>query len=331
MSTVSRARGRLGPALFFGALAIGSLTVLSRADAALGPVRTAVTHRRLLPNARAASSAHGLSRAVHMVTALPSARVDVPLELSGSPAGVQYEWVPVGSLAPVAVSRPLDGPIFAPSLPGFYRMQVTTNGERRVIDSLTIGVLKPMTEKRGSTINGYRMGFYRGEGRGDFGRSPAGFLEVREGDASLPVSRHLVLEDFLTHDQQTTWPRYVAMDPRLLDKLELVFDEIGRWRGNADASTVDVDVHSGFRTPLHNRRVPRAAGDSRHQYGDAADIAVDANGDGRVTWVDVSLIARAVESVERRHPDLIGGLGLYQGGSPYAHIDVRGHRARWRG
>jgi hypothetical protein len=81
---------------------------------------------------------------------------------------------------------------------------------------------------------------------------------------------------------------------------------------------------------LHNRRVVRAATDSRHQYGDAADIAVDANGDGRITSADVGLIARAVEAVERLHPELAGGLGIYTGGSAYAHIDVRGQSVRWR-
>lgn len=264
-----------------------------------------------------------------MVTALPSTPVSIPLELSTSPEGLRYEWVPVGSLAGVAVPRPLAGPIFAPAAPGFYHLAILDGDERRVVDSLTVGVLTPMSAKRGISINGYRIGFYAGERRGDLDAAPPGFLEVRAVDVTLPVSEHLTIEDFITHDEQTTWPRYVAMDPRLLDKLELVFEEIARFRGERGAE-VDVDVHSGFRTPLHNRRVPRAAGDSRHQYGDAADVAVDANGDGRVTWVDISLIERAVERVEREHPDLVGGLGVYRGGSPYAHIDVRGRRARWR-
>jgi uncharacterized protein YcbK (DUF882 family) len=198
------------------------------------------------------------------------------------------------------------------------------------MDGVTLGVMKPMGEKRGSSINGYRIGFFRGERRGGAG-VPRGLLEVHAHESDLRVSQHFSLGDFLTNDEQTTWPRYVALDPRLLDKLELVFEEIARFRGSSDASAVDVDLHSGFRTPLHNQRVPRAASDSRHQYGDAADVAVDANGDGRVTWLDVSLISRAVDAVERDHPELVGGLGLYSRTSPYAHIDVRGARVRWRG
>jgi hypothetical protein len=39
-----------------------------------------------------------------------------------------------------------------------------------------------------------------------------------------------------------------------------------------------------------------------------------------------------VEQVERQHPDLVGGLGLYRAmgpSGPFAHIDVRGTKARW--
>ncbi len=324
------ARGaRVAPAIFFGVLAIGSLTVLSRADASLGPTRSSLV-RRAFPLVRATGLATGRSGAVHMLTSLPSALLKLPIELTSSPRGLQYEWVPMGSIAPVEVPRPLDGPLLAPSQPGFFRLAITRDGERRVIDSLTLGVLKPLAEKRGASINGYRIGYYRGERSGRH-TGPLGFLEVREHESELAVSSHLALGDFLTHDGQTSWPRYVALDPRLLDKLELVFDELARSRGRSEAGAVDVNVHSGFRTPMHNQRVQRAAGDSRHQYGDAADIAVDANEDGRVTWVDVSLIARAVEAVERAHPELAGGLGQYGGRAPYAHIDVRGQRVRWRG
>jgi uncharacterized protein YcbK (DUF882 family) len=97
---------------------------------------------------------------------------------------------------------------------------------------------------------------------------------------------------------------------------------------------VTFNVHSGFRTPSYNRRVRRAATDSRHQYGDAMDLVIDADGDGRITLNDELLVARAVDEVEAEHPELVGGLGLYTSRRykvPYVHIDTRGHRARWRG
>jgi uncharacterized protein YcbK (DUF882 family) len=233
-------------------------------------------------------------------------------------------------MVPITEERPLIGAIYAPNEPGFYRLVLTADGERRTLPEVVLGVMKPMSEKQGSSINGYRVGFWRGERRQDR-ELPPGLLEVYASDVDLPVSEHLTVGDFLTHDNQTSWPKYVALDPRLLDKLELVFDEIAARRGRKAKSDVDVSVRSGFRTPMHNQRVPRSATDSRHQFGDAADIAVDADGDGRLTSRDVTLIIRAVEVVERRHPDLVGGLGIYADGALYVHVDARGRRVRWRG
>jgi hypothetical protein len=58
----------------------------------------------------------------------------------------------------------------------------------------------------------------------------------------------------------------------------------------------------------------------------------DLNHDGRVDAADVRVIEAAVDRVERAHPELAGGLGLYREmgpSGPFAHIDVRGTRARW--
>ena len=41
---------------------------------------------------------------------------------------------------------------------------------------------------------------------------------------------------------------------------------------------IEIDVHSGFRAPEHNKRIQRAARDSQHQYGDAA-LVLDQSGD----------------------------------------------------
>jgi hypothetical protein len=41
---------------------------------------------------------------------------------------------------------------------------------------------------------------------------------------------------------------------------------------------------------------------------------------------------RAVERVEQKYPDLVGGAGVYRATGehgPFIHIDVRGSRARW--
>jgi uncharacterized protein YcbK (DUF882 family) len=321
-------------AMVFSGLALISILGLRRADAAFTSERHVPARRLLPPQAFAAATALGRSGGVKMRFAVAGEAVDFPLQLQQSPDSLTYEWIPLDGVLPVGSARALTGTLRAPERPGFYRLAVAGAGGRRIIEEVTLAVLVPFSEKRGSLLNGYRIGMYRGERRGAAASvtAPAGFIEVSEGDVQLPVSEHLSLADFLTRDDQTVWPRYAALDARLLDKLELVFAEIAKWRGGAKDSPVDVDVHSGYRTPLHNRRVNRAANDSRHQLGDAADVAVDVNRDGRISAKDIRLIERAVEVVERRHPDLAGGLGVYtRNGAPYAHIDTRGTRVRWRG
>jgi uncharacterized protein YcbK (DUF882 family) len=277
---------------------------------------------------------------VKLRVALPGEAIEFPLAVVGDPMTLRYVWVPVSDTATAVDSvRALAGAnLIAPAQPGLYRLVLVRGMQRRVVDGLTVGVLVPFSEKFGSTtLNGYRIGTYRAERRADPQRErPEGFLPVGPTELGLQITTHLRLSDFVAHDGQTTWPRYVALNPRLLDKLELVVAQLARERGTRPRLTVDfdVDVHSGFRTPLYNRLVRRAAGDSRHQYGDAADVAIDADGDGRLDARDSRLVARAVDAVERDHPDLVGGMGLYTSPryrTPYVHIDARGRRARWRG
>jgi uncharacterized protein YcbK (DUF882 family) len=234
--------------------------------------------------------------------------------------------------------RPVNGSAFiTPATPGYYRLTIVRGVDRQIISEPTVAVMVPFEQKVAGRLNGYRIGTYLAErlGRQDH---PEGFLEVRPEDAALKVSTHLRLGDFLTHDSQDdVWPKYVALNPRLLDKLELVLAKIGshaRVRAAGGEPEVAFDVHSGFRTPAHNNGVWRAALDSRHEHGDAADVAIDADGDGRVTLKDEILVARAVEQVEEEHPELVGGLGLYTSANyrtPYVHIDARGKRSRWTG
>ena len=211
---------------------------------------------------------------------------------------------------------------------------LTRNGVPQRLTEPKLAVLVPFELKLGSSLNGYQIGRYPAEWSHDEqGEKPAGFAEVHEDQLDLPLTRHLKLRDFINHDSQTRWPRYVAIDPRVLDKVELVLEELARRRGE-ERIDFDVQVHSGFRTPLHNSTVEGSARDSRHLYGDAADIAIDADGDGKLTLFDAYRVETAVDWVERMHPELAGGLGVYSSrrfATPYCHIDARGERKRWRG
>jgi hypothetical protein len=201
----------------------------------------------------------------------------------------------------------------------------------------------PFTSKVNGRLGSYRMGFWPAERRGartERYRNPAGFIRVTRDNQDMLVSEHFRLRDFLTHDQQQVWPKYLVLSEDLIDKLELVIDDL-TLHGTPVRRMV---VMSGFRTPQYNDRGVGAGGraqDSRHQYGDAADVFVDNDGngrmddlnrDGRVDARDTQLVIDAAERVERAHPDLLGGAGRYRATrahGPFVHIDVRGYRARW--
>lgn len=288
------------------------------------------------PSASPSPDAFGASGQVRLRFAMPSTKIEYPLEIGGDPSALRYEWVNVSDESTVDSAVTLAGAdVLVPSKPGFYRLALVRDTCREVLQEPTVAVMVPFETKKGGWLNGYRIGVYLSERFGSNHERPTGFLEVHPDQLDLPVSKHFKLADFLTHDAQSdVWPKYVALDPRLLDKLELVLAKLRESNGNAERVDLSPDVHSGFRTPAHNAGVVRAASDSRHQYGDAADVVIDADGDGRITMRDEALVAKAVDAVEDEHPELIGGMGLYTSSryhTPYVHIDTRGHRSRWRG
>ena len=289
-----------------------------------------------LPLVSISPTAFGRSGEVRVRMALPGDSVEYPLEVHGDPTELAYQWVSVLDTVPVDSVRPLHGArIPAPDRPGFYRLALVAGEQRQILEDLTLTVLIPFEQKTGPELNGYRIGTYLAEKLGGDRERPEGFVEVLDRQlARLPVSRHLKLGDLISRDGQTQWPRYLALDTKLLDKVELVLEELSVIRGDSLPLEMRLNVSAGYRTPSYNSTVKLAATNSRHQQGDAVDLAVDADGDGRFTSRDVSIVALAVERVERKHPDLVGGLGEYTSrryNTPYAHIDARGRRARWRG
>jgi hypothetical protein len=322
----------------FGTAALGVIQFYEPPRQFLESGGDVAVHDSIAPLAFASRDAFGRSGEVRVLFALPGDPVVYPMELRGDPSQMSYAWIPfadTGSIRalPRESTRPLETRFEAPRTPGFYRLAVVKDSERVIVDGPALSVMVPFSAKLGNTLNGYRIGTYIAERLGRKSEAtPPGFVEIDEDMLNLPLSKHLRLADFVTHDNQDSWPRYAAVNGRLLDKIELVVTEIAHLSGRSDDSSMALDVHSGFRTPIHNRRVRRSARDSRHQYGDAADIAIDTNGDGKITFADTRLVARAVEVVEAEHPDLVGGMGLYNRGSAsYVHIDARGKRARWRG
>ncbi len=320
--------------LVAGVTAIG-LAIAYQPSSDLMAGTSAVSVRASVPLVEAHDNARGLSGEVRMRFVRAGERLDFPLAVRGSTLGFTYQWVKVGSTESGDVARPLDGDtLLAPLEAGFYELVVTRSGIAQRIAEPRLAVLVPFELKLGSSLNGYQIGRYPAEwSHNEQAERPAGFAEVHADQLDLQLTRHLKMRDFITHDSQTIWPRYVAIDPRVLDKIELVMSELARRRGE-ERMDFELEVHSGFRTPLHNSGVEGSARDSRHLYGDAADVAIDADGDGRLTIFDAYRVESAVEWVERTHPELAGGLGVYSSrrfATPYCHIDARGERKRWRG
>lgn len=206
-------------------------------------------------------------------------------------------------------------------------------------DSFYVVAMHPYDPQRGAMIGSYRVGSWPAPTENSMYARPAGVIEVTQDNESTPVSQHFQLRDFLTHDQGGVWPKALVIRPKLIDKLELISQELER-RGLPNK----LHVMSGFRTPQYNALEVHPGGRarlSRHMYGDASDVFVDAdgngqmddlNGDGKVTIADARILFQAAESVEASHPELVGGLSAYPATvahGPFVHVDTRGKRARW--
>jgi len=234
---------------------------------------------------------------------------------------------------------------------GIWRLAVAVGNAIKPISDFNLISTRPLSDKQNGRVGLYYLGNWPGEhgkvaapkkAPPDRYRPPSGFIEVTQENADTRVSEHFKLRDFLTHDQANVWPKFLVLQMRNVDKLELVL---------ADLEQRGIDVHgvkvmSGFRTPQYNKGggdPSGRAGLSRHMYGDAADIFIDSNGDGvmddlnhdgKSTIEDSRVISQAVDRVEAAHPELVGGAGVYpaeSGHGPFIHIDSRGYRARWVG
>lgn len=275
----------------------------------------------------------GESGELKVVFQAPGDSLQLPDSL---PADVDIAYQPVAGGAADTAAVAAAGE--QPPQPGIWNVLLRVRDAIRPIPDLSVVSLVPASRAEGGRIGSYRIGSW--PKRTGVYAPPRGFVQVTPENMNTYVSTHFQLKDFLTKGQENVWPKYVALSPRLLDKLELTLKELE----DTGHPVENVFVVSGFRTPLYNSSGGNTQGRgalSRHMYGDASDIAIDndrngrmddLNGDGRVNTADARIIAEAAERVERKYPSLVGGIGIYAptgAHSGMVHIDARGSRARW--
>jgi hypothetical protein len=256
---------------------------------------------------------------------------------SALPSEVEIAYQPVGEEGPDTAGVPAAAGGDPPE-PGVWNVLLRARNAVRAVPNLNVITLVPAGEVREGRLGGYRIGSW--PSRTGVYAPPRGFVRVTPENMNTYVSTHFQLKDFLTKGQENVWPKYVVLSTRLLDKLELTLQELEA----AGHPVENVFVVSGFRTPWYNASGGNTQGRgalSRHMYGDASDIAIDndrdgrmddLNGDGTVNVRDARIIAEAAQRVEQKYPTLVGGIGIYRptgGHNGMVHIDTRGSRARW--
>jgi hypothetical protein len=228
----------------------------------------------------------------------------------------------------------------APSSPGMYSVKVQRTRSNTTV-TLNVFVMVPLERIEDGVLNGYRIGNYPAVAlrQQAIYTPPRGLIEVTRENENLLVSPHFRLRQFLCK-QESEYPKYLALDGRLLTALELLLEKANARGYQARTFT----VMSGYRTPYYNRAIGNSTRYSRHLWGDAADIYIDENPsdgrmddlnqDGAVDSHDAEAIYDLIESEydSRFHKLLVGGLARYRETSshgPFVHVDVRGVASRW--
>jgi hypothetical protein len=277
------------------------------------------------------------------------------IELQAVPRFVERLFVPVMpettntfSVAAEAVQEVLEAPagytldlhngglvIEAPAgeASGYARVRL---GGREV--TLTLVNLIPADRMQNGVLDGYRVGAYREPLKGlESYSKPLGFMRLTEENGGLWVSDHYRMRDFQCKLDGDS--KFLILRTEALIKLELLQHELA-------ARGIDFDrftIMSGYRTPYYNSRIGNETSYSRHLYGDAMDIYIDRNADGKMDDINndgridandakfLQSIAAGLDE-SRDWGWLKGGAGVYHANAahgPYLHVDARGYVARW--
>ena len=274
---------------------------------------------------------HLVTEPLFSLFAEPGERLRISHNYDGLPMQLSLAGNPVGE------REPLSWVLSAPDKPGLYPLVLRRldNGDET---RLNLFVKVPATQMEGEFLNGYRIGSYPAprKSRSNYQR-PTGFIEVTADNVDTQLSPHFTLRQFLCK-QQSDYPKYVLIKEDLLVLLEGLLEDVNA----AGYPAETFGIISGYRTPWYNKRIGNVPY-SRHVYGDAMDIFIDVDGDGRMddldadgmqNTADISRFFQIVDSYKARPQNMLlaGGVGHYNKTSRhggFVHVDTRGYRARW--
>lgn len=223
----------------------------------------------------------------------------------------------------------------APMESGLYVLSFFTTNQSFTIP---VFVVVPL-DQIGTKSPHFPIGDYENSGFKSLEQNqmPLGMIEVTRENQNTYVSPHFQLKQFLTK-QDCDFPKYLILSTKLLYKLELLIDTM-----KSQGQVVEnMFIMSGYRTPVYNKGLGNGK-NSRHIFGDAADIYIDndrngkmddLNRDGKIDLSDAKFLSEFVEQIENteKYQWLQGGLGVYKKTSAHAgfiHIDTRGYRVKW--
>jgi len=221
--------------------------------------------------------------------------------------------------------------VYAPENAGFYSLVLSNN---KTSKRLLVIVKKPFNANN-KQLNSYQIGLYPAPYKGYTQYSaPNGFIEIFEKDLTRQLTPHVQVKNVICK-QVSGFPKYLYVNNDGLMMLEDLLSFVQ----NEGIKVSKFAFISGYRTPHYNRSIGNGK-HSRHQYGDAFDLYVDEdgdgrmddlNGDGKLTIADVDVLYKVFEKFQK-HSRYNGGIGRYKPASHhggFVHIDNRGFTARW--
>lgn len=226
----------------------------------------------------------------------------------------------------------------APQKEGIYPLILR---QKNTAEAMTLNcfVMIPLEEAENGKLNEYNIGYYPVPKDKTY-LPPEGVIEVNKANENTLLSPNYQLKDFLSNQKQKfNYPNYVVLSERLLLKLEL----LTAVAQHAGIPFQRFTIMSAYRTPYYNTQNKNTKY-SRHQWGMASDIFIDANNDyamddlnddGKFNVEDSKVLYDIIDQLQHEawYQPFLGGMGIYKENTSrtsFVHVDVgRGVVARW--